>query len=567
MCYRCRHPFFLLWIFFLYSADLQAKQYVAENWEVQAAVQNDGSLWVTENIRFRFQDGSFSEVFRELPKDYSDGIVDISAAMDGTSMPTESQEKRLEISGRKDIRILWRFPPLSDSVHLFTLKYRILGAMRRDSGEDVLRWNALPRRHDFVIGKASITIVFPAGAEPTKEPEILSGKAEVKRDHHSVQFLAAEIQPNQGLQILLPFRSNSVIAGPPSWQRQEEKHRQTAPYFLGMALTLLSGGVLALFLYHRHYRPQMDRPALDSEPVKRPPEALSPATAGVLISSGARLQWPQVLAAMADLARRGFLQIQESEAHGWHKHGEFLLCRQEKPDSDLLPHERTILTVLCQTETDTTAPGIRLSQAWKCALGSWKKIDTAMKEELRSAGMFSPERERAGQILKYIALGIGVITVLLFLAAYFLRLEYGAWPLLVPVGTLLVAFGGAILASLWSPLAPHAEVRALQWKKFASHLAEISVGKADAGSPSLFEEYFPYSVSFGLGSEWVEHFRNRGDIILPAWFRALHSGAKAERAFGHWIHAALAAGGSRSIGGGVGRGAGGAAGGGSCGAR
>ncbi|RPJ39636.1 MAG: DUF2207 domain-containing protein, partial [Chloroflexi bacterium] len=49
------------------SPALAAKDYSAEQYDVVVQVQTDGSLLVTETIRFRFEGGPFTYVFRELP--------------------------------------------------------------------------------------------------------------------------------------------------------------------------------------------------------------------------------------------------------------------------------------------------------------------------------------------------------------------------------------------------------------------------------------------------------------------------------------------------------------------
>ena len=59
------------------------KDYHADRYDVTWDVQEDGALIVTESVVFRFEGGPFTYVYRELPQDYSDGIVDIRATLDG----------------------------------------------------------------------------------------------------------------------------------------------------------------------------------------------------------------------------------------------------------------------------------------------------------------------------------------------------------------------------------------------------------------------------------------------------------------------------------------------------
>ena len=69
----------LLFVALLFSIAAQDdKTYSADRFDVDMIVQEDRSLFVEENVAFRFVGGPFSFVFRELPTDHTDGIVDIA---------------------------------------------------------------------------------------------------------------------------------------------------------------------------------------------------------------------------------------------------------------------------------------------------------------------------------------------------------------------------------------------------------------------------------------------------------------------------------------------------------
>ena len=91
------------------------KSYSADQFDVDVAVQPDGSIMVNERIDFRFVGGPFTFVFRELPTDLTDGIVNISAAVDGDAYPAGTGPGQVEITGQDPIRITWHLPPTSDA--------------------------------------------------------------------------------------------------------------------------------------------------------------------------------------------------------------------------------------------------------------------------------------------------------------------------------------------------------------------------------------------------------------------------------------------------------------------
>jgi len=59
------------------------KSYSAERFDAVIRVLPDGTLDVTETVVFRFEDGPFTEVFREIPRRRTDGVQVMRAEMQG----------------------------------------------------------------------------------------------------------------------------------------------------------------------------------------------------------------------------------------------------------------------------------------------------------------------------------------------------------------------------------------------------------------------------------------------------------------------------------------------------
>ena len=111
------------------------RTYRADRFDVEATAQPDRSLLVEEAVTFRFTGGPFSFVFRELPTDHTDGIIDIVAGVDGIPWPQGNGPGQVEISGQNPIEVTWHLPPTSDTAQTFTLSYRMLGVVR--SGDEM----------------------------------------------------------------------------------------------------------------------------------------------------------------------------------------------------------------------------------------------------------------------------------------------------------------------------------------------------------------------------------------------------------------------------------------------
>ena len=85
-CACCLVFFFAL--FFAASAShAAAKSYSADRFDATVRVLPDGTLEVTETVVFRFESGTFREVFREIPVRRTDGIEIVRAEMEGVPLP------------------------------------------------------------------------------------------------------------------------------------------------------------------------------------------------------------------------------------------------------------------------------------------------------------------------------------------------------------------------------------------------------------------------------------------------------------------------------------------------
>jgi hypothetical protein len=160
---------------------LSAKTHVADRYDVRVRVLRDASLDIAETVRFTFRGGAFTYVSREIPKRELDRILDVAASMDGA--PADAS---IEETGRR-VRVRWRFHAPADSSHVFTLSYRVKGAIREEPGRAFLHWRAIPEDRDYRILAAGIAIDYPARdvaappASPPPRPSAASPRAPSSR--------------------------------------------------------------------------------------------------------------------------------------------------------------------------------------------------------------------------------------------------------------------------------------------------------------------------------------------------------------------------------------------------
>ena len=220
------------------------KDYAADRYDVTWDVQEDGSLFVTESVVFRFEGGPFTYVYRELPLDYTDSIADIRATLDGVALSAGQAAGQFELSGRNPIKITWHFAPVSDATHTYGLSYRAVGVVRQEADADLLRWHALPTDTDYTIAEATLTVNYPSGVELAAAPIVERGQAWVSAEPGRLVLTATKLRSNTDLLVALRFAPGSLISAAPQWQMRASATQAAAPVWGGAALGVLLAGLL-----------------------------------------------------------------------------------------------------------------------------------------------------------------------------------------------------------------------------------------------------------------------------------------------------------------------------------
>ncbi len=499
-----------------------AKSYRAATFDVDVTVLDDGSLEVTESIRFVFEGGPFTYVFRALPTEFSDAVVVTEALMDGAVLPEGTEAGQVEIEADGPINVTWHFAPTSDSTHTFTLRYRVEGTVYREAGADVLAWQCLPNEHDYPIESASCRIDYPAGIPLLEEPRVTEGEARVEMSDSAAAFTREGVEPDGTFVVRLRFPEGSLLDELPQWQQREREIASYAPYFGWPAAALLVLGVVGVVLTWRRYRRSRPEPA-PSVRLHELPADRAPAVAGVLYHRGGMdAPWNYVLAALFDLGRRGLITIEEIEAQSFWRKKDFVLRRHASPtDAELRPHERGLLEALFRSK-GTLQESVKLSALANSAHSKANDFKGALKEELRAQGLFSARQRRGINTLIWGGLALMVLALVLAIAFTIIFVEQvGACPLLIGGSLFVVGLAAIIFGSTLSPLDDDHLKEAESWRRFGKYLKDVARGREMNFDRGLFERYLPYVAGFGILQEWGKHFEKEERVPVPDWFRPL----------------------------------------------
>jgi hypothetical protein len=531
-----------------------AKDYSAERFDARIEVLRGGTIRVTEEVLVRFENGSFTQFYREIPSGRTDGLEIVSASMDGVALPPGDGPGHVEVRRRSRTRVTWRFPSVSGSSHIFSLSYIVRGAVRQGGDADVVAWRALPGEHAYRIDSSTIDFALPAepGAAPTLELRRV-GDSSVVAEGTQVRIRAREIRANGWIEAWVRLPRGSVIEAPPQWQQRELAIRESANVWIIAAAGVLTGGLLLIFGVRQGYdAPPREAGAATVGP--NLPDTLPPALAGALVANGsARLE--HAMAAVFSLADRGELVIEEQARSLGQRN--FLVTRTGS-GRPLAAHEQRALEVIF-TGKSGLERSVALGTARSRLTKHLKKFSGAVTQELAAAGLMDEDREA----VRHGFLRIGTIALIAAgVAALALSSavdRYGAWPMLIPAALAVVGVIALICHAAHTPLSNSAVRRAQGWRSFRRYLRDVARDRQASPQDATLRQWLPFAVAVGIAPAWAAYLkRHRGGA--PQWFHAV---GKSDGT--HAFAAFVGAGGAGSSHGTSG-GCGGAAGGGSSGA-
>ena len=495
-----------------------AKSYYAEYFDVQIELQEDGSAVVTETVKFHFEGDPFTFAFREVSATETDRLTFLDASMDGMPMPRGDQPGHVEVEEGDDLRVTWHFAPTSNAAHVFVVRYRADGVVRKADG-DTLIWRAIPEDHDYAIQYSTITLTYPADASLQGQP-ILDWDFDAAWEENRVTLTAGGVPEDEDLILTANFAADSLTSATPQWQIRKEQVNAAAaravPVGLWVGIATLVLGGLGLFTYARSQSRDLNISPVIS--IASPPSDLSPALVGALMK-----QPHTFMGALFDLARRGVIEIREEKGSWGTKNYRLLRKEHAVP---LTSFEQGLLSAIFKPEETQVNMG---EVAGRLATAK-KRFEAPLEQELIQRGWLDPDRKQKRSRLA----GIGLTALLLALALVIVTLFMGSgWSVNVELAAIFGAVAGAslaifllalallIYAGTYSVLTPAGDEQAARWRGFAEYLRQVSKGKEPAIRPDYFERYLAYAAAFGLGAGWTKYFESLDGVPLPVWFHAM----------------------------------------------
>ncbi len=507
-----------LTVWLLLIPSVLPKSYHASRFDVDLDVEAGGDLSVTETVVFQFEDGPFTYVFREIPLGESDGLDRFQGFMDGEELRVgDGEPAGLELQRRSNsIRLIWHFPPIPSGSHTLVVKYRARGAVRRENGQDLLLWKAIPPDHAYRIESGRITIAYPAAARLAGEPGA-NRRTTIRASGSTISYEAGQLNKDRGVTINVPFARGSILTAPPLWQQEAERRSSELSQAVATATAIVGPLLLVGILMIVRLRFAIAVPkGVGPSVATSPPDDLPPALVGAI--RGSWSDWRVALAALIDLAQKGFLEI-EAEPKRWWTSRQFTLRR--KADPGRLNHIEEVLLRLVFGSSQPYAGEVQLRKAQRQLRRHWRQFTTGLREAAEEAGFIDAERQRTRR--KWIGWGVALVCLAEFGTAAIL-LAVAPQSQLLPI-VMTVAVGIAvfilgllvlILGATLTRLTDAALNRKQRWDAFRKHLRQMASKKGPL-QPEWLASYLPYAIVFGLGNQWAKAFKDRGMPAHLAW--------------------------------------------------
>jgi len=524
----------LVWVT---PASAQSRSVVWQHWDVlidnvdTAANQFD----VTETHDVHFS-GTFRFGSRVIETDRLDDISNIRVSQGKTVYREGCSEQPATycVSNTNDGRSITYYfaQPITDGSDVFTIQYTVDGALRSYPDGDQLWWSIIPEEHyGFPINASSTTAQMPAGFGPREavDPVVTYGwpaQVDVRGTTVSVTT-QGQVSGNGSLELRVQYPHNPAMFAP-GWQSMFDVQRsfeEGAKPLIDLGLIVLGlviglGGPLGMYYlwYTRGRDPQIGPVP---EYLSEPPSDLPPALIGTLVDEKADLR--DVMSTIIDLARRGYVVIEETQnegVFGFGRSSEFTFKRTDKATDDLYSFERRIM--------DKIFSGGKMERSMDSMKNTFYTeiplIQNDLNELMVTNGLMKekPTTTRG----KWTGGGILLIVLAVFGGVAAVAGIEGLTPALLCIPA-AVGFAGIIMASVgnYMPVKTHKGAEeAAKWNAFREYLQNLEKYGNVEEAKTRFDQYLAYAVAYGLDRTWIQRFSKLDDMPIPIWYYPTYVG-------------------------------------------
>lgn len=519
------------------TALAQTKTFYWTDWDVDVALQPDGSLDITETQSLNFQGQPFTFGFRAVPvgrQGNNDGIRNVSVR-EGDVVYRQSGSNSpgtFEIVNEGGETVInWYFDPAL-GLRTYTFGYTVDGAVRTGTSEqgsgDQIFWTVIPSDHPARVDSSRITVTLPEGVYPQKftgtddylvaaylnDVQTSDVLINVSEDERTITFdTQRPIMPGEKLDIRVQFPHGLLPIPTPGWQAAEVRDDVVGLGVLALSLLMLVGGPLLVLLlwYLRGRDPKLGIVVPDY--ITEPPDDLPPAMVGSLIDE--RVDMQDIVSTLVSLADRGYLIMEEE------KKKNYSFTRTDKQDTDLRPYEKTFLNKLFRGENSRSLSSLQYKFA-----GSLPQLRQQIDDALVAEGLVprSPQSVRTSYtVVAFVVLVLGILSTF----AIGILLGTNGYLACLPMLAVLLTFVALLIAARHMPRKTEKGTEvAAKWSAFKNYLKNIKELGDLENATDIFSRYLGYAVAFGLERSFITAFSDVPSAPAPPWYMPYPTGPR-----------------------------------------
>jgi uncharacterized membrane protein len=556
-----------------------AKSFWLSSADIEVVVNGDGSLSVTEILRFDFS-GDFSGAYRDIPLEPGQQVTSISVSDETvfyttggcTELGCTSPAGTFGVAEFNDlVRIVWHHDSL-DETRDFTISYVMTGLTT--VYDDVVDVNLKVWGDQSAVGldRLDATVDLP-GAPIAGEvyvwghPFGVDGITSLGDDEVSPSLQASNIPAEQWVEIRVVFPREELSAtngatvvpgdGLPTILAEEEAFNENAEQAARAGRTgLIWGSVFALltaiglggFVYFRYGRePRVD---YDRQYEQEPPSDLTPAEVGALISQGSVTE-KEFTATMFDLIRRGVIgasptQVERSTWGGLRTETitDLVLSVPEK-ESQLRNFEQSLINVVGRVLELGPRPLHEFREAIRDDAAANAKSYQDFRDQalggVRRSGLLDDAGHGVAWAVRLV-MAAAVIGSFFLLPRLLAKVPGGdVIAVLISIGLVVGTIMLFILLSfrrIRNRRSKEGALESARWGAFRRYLSDFSrLEEAPPISLELWDRFLVYAIVFGVAAEVLAQARLHAPPELETassiyWFGNYgYSGGHSENAF------------------------------------
>lgn len=518
-----------LFLFFFFSLPVKGEE--IKEFKTRIFVNKNGTINVEEKIIYDFNNFHRHGIFRNIPfikinnegKKYQLELTNFSV-FDENNLPYQFTQ----LKNGENIKLKIGDPNKTiTGVHPYIIHYQVSGAITYFSNHDELYWNITGNQWPVAISSVEAKIVLPEEIQQ----ELIKGvcftgsygskrsDCQIRQERNIISFTTINrLEPNEGLTIAVKFPINIVAHLEPKeivsfWDTIFGK----LVSLLIKLLLIFWYVFLPFYIVYRWFKYGRDPStrSVSSRPVQEivsawydPPKTpnrkrfLTPGEVGVL--GDERVDLKDISATIVDLARRGYLKIEER------KKEDFYLLKDSRYQRNdyLLDFEQLLLEKFFKKKNELRLKEANLNE-------EIEKVKEAIYQEVVRQKLFPHNPE----LIRWEYEGLAIL-------AFF--------TINLPLFLVCLIFGLQM---------PRKTIEGVKAKNIAFSLRNFLKSQErqltfQADKQMMFEKLLPYAIVFGVEKIWAKRFENLG-IRQPDWYQGYYSSSFGSSTFVNSLDASM----------------------------